>query len=197
MGGFIVTYWGSLWHGFFCTPFTGNGCNYLNIILAAQDALNREKANADALRRRLSELEGQVPKGSSLEPLLADTKARLKAAEAEAEKLRNVLEQLKQQMKVNYYSSTQSSSFSYDARVLGTGLGTPLPITHALSFNRCCVPLKGRERMPFLVPLRLYIDMLNCRMNEEGVYTLEMGTQSFLRGVYTPCTPLYLHLLLL
>ncbi|XP_048586913.1 centriolin isoform X2 [Nematostella vectensis] len=62
-----------------------------------QDALHREKANAETLRKRLSELEGQVAKGSSLEPLLADTKARLKSAEAEIEKLRDAIDRLKQQ----------------------------------------------------------------------------------------------------
>lgn len=60
----------------------------------------QERATTEGLRKRLSNLEGQVAKGSSLEPILADTKARLKDAETEVERLRNALDNIKQQMKV-------------------------------------------------------------------------------------------------
>lgn len=65
-----------------------------------EDALEREKRNCEALRRRLSDVEAQAAQGTALEPALADTKNRLQQAEAEVARLQNALNKLKQQLQV-------------------------------------------------------------------------------------------------
>jgi len=65
-----------------------------------EDALERERRNCEALRRRLSDVEAQTAQGTVLEPALADAKNRLQQAEAEVARLQNALNKLKQQLQV-------------------------------------------------------------------------------------------------
>ena len=65
-----------------------------------EDALERERKNCEALRRRLSDFEAKAAQGSSVEPALADAKKRLHDAEAEVARLQNALNKLKQQLQV-------------------------------------------------------------------------------------------------
>ena len=65
-----------------------------------EDALERERGNCEALRRRLSDIEAQAAKGTALEPALADARERLQQAEAEVARLQNALNKLKQQLQV-------------------------------------------------------------------------------------------------
>lgn len=69
-----------------------------------EDALERERKNCEALRRRLSNVEAQSAQGSALEPAFAEAKNRLKDAEAEVARLQNALNKLKQQLQVNLFS---------------------------------------------------------------------------------------------
>jgi len=66
-----------------------------------EDALERDRKNCEALRRRLSNVEAQAAQGSALEPAFAEAKNRLKEAEAEVARLQNALNKLKQQLQVN------------------------------------------------------------------------------------------------
>ena len=65
-----------------------------------EDALERERRNCEALRRRLSDVEAQAAQGTVLEPALAEAKNRLQQAEAEVARLQNALNKLKQQLQV-------------------------------------------------------------------------------------------------
>lgn len=65
-----------------------------------EDALERERKNCEALRRRLSSAESQAAQGSTLEPMFTETKNRLQQAEAEVARLQNALNKLKQQLQV-------------------------------------------------------------------------------------------------
>lgn len=75
-----------------------------------EDALERERKNCEALRRRLSSVEAQAAQGSSLEPAFAEAKNRLQQAEAEVARLQNALNKLKQQLQVNKLASVLSTS---------------------------------------------------------------------------------------
>ena len=75
-----------------------------------EDALEREKKNCEALRRRLSGVEAQAAQGSALEPAFAEAKNRLQQAEAEVARLQNALNKLKQQLQVNKCASVVSTS---------------------------------------------------------------------------------------
>ncbi|KAJ7378123.1 hypothetical protein OS493_024788 [Desmophyllum pertusum] len=63
-----------------------------------EDALERERKNCEALRRRLSSVEAQAAQGSALEPAFTEAKNRLHQAEAEVARLQNALNKLKQQL---------------------------------------------------------------------------------------------------
>ena len=99
-----------------------------------EDALERERRNCDALRRRLSDFEAKAAQGTSLEPALADAKKRLHEAEAEVARLKNALNKLKQQLQV---------------------LGTSLRINDALMISEgeyshaVYIPLTNRVRGPY------------------------------------------------
>lgn len=75
-----------------------------------EDALERERKNCEALRRRLSSAESQAAQGSTLEPMFTETKNRLQQAEAEVARLQNALNKLKQQLQVQ---KNCSSLFEY------------------------------------------------------------------------------------
>ena len=76
-----------------------------------EDSLERERKNCEALRRRLSNMEAQAAQGSALEPAFAETKNRLKDAEAEIARLQNALNKLKQQLQVNFFFSVVLTHF--------------------------------------------------------------------------------------
>lgn len=78
-----------------------------------EDALERERKNCEALRRRLSNMEAQAAQGSALEPAFAEAKNRLKDAEAEVARLQNALNKVKQQRQVNLFSSLFSCVNSF------------------------------------------------------------------------------------
>ena len=69
-----------------------------------EDALDRERANCEALRRRLTNIEAEAAQGSALEPAFAEAKSRLKEAEAEVARLQNALHKLKQQLQVSNFA---------------------------------------------------------------------------------------------
>ena len=73
---------------------------FILIVTVNEDALERERKNCDALRRRLSDFEAKAAQGTSMEPALADAKKRLHEAEAEVTRLKNALNKLKQQLQV-------------------------------------------------------------------------------------------------
>lgn len=63
--------------------------------------MDRERRNCEALRRRLSDVEGQAAQGTALEPALADAKKRLQQAETDAARLQNAVNKLKQKLQVS------------------------------------------------------------------------------------------------
>ena len=73
---------------------------FISLVTVNEDALERERRNCDALRRRLSDFEAKAAQGTSMEPALADAKKRLHEAEAEVTRLKNALNKLKQQLQV-------------------------------------------------------------------------------------------------
>ena len=73
---------------------------FILLVSVNEDALERERRNCDALRRRLSDFEAKAAQGTSMEPALADAKKRLHEAEAEVTRLKNALNKLKQQLQV-------------------------------------------------------------------------------------------------
>ena len=79
-----------------------------------EDALERERRNSEALRRRLSDLEGQAAQGTALEPTLADAKNRLQQAEAEVARLQNAVNKLKQQLQVRHIYCAKAAPIGYN-----------------------------------------------------------------------------------
>ena len=79
-----------------------------------EDALERERRNSEALRRRLSDLEGQATQGTALEPALTDAKNRLQQAEAEVARLQNAVNKLKQQLQVRHIYCAKAAPIGYN-----------------------------------------------------------------------------------